>query len=771
MNRILWGVKSYCADGLILFILTISVVSLAFSWGATGHRIINQKAPMHLPLSMSVWKADSMLFAQHASDADNRKISGDTSFWAEAPRHYIDIDYYPNYHSIPHSLDSMIMMFGRSTVWNQGTLPWAIVRDLDSLTAQFRRNDPAIVQTMSDLGHYVADAHQPLHCTNNYDGQYTGNNGVHSRYETTMINAFQSSLIIYQDSVQYISSPLDFAFNFIYHSNTFVDSIMQADTYAKSISGYSGSGSIPSSYTNALWLKVGNFTIDQFQRATVALASLWYTAWVNSQTAVYNITASASAGGTIIPSGLILVPSGRDTAFTFNPQTGYHIDSLTIDGLRVDSLLSYTFHNVITSHSIQAWFSLNKDTIIASSGPNGSISPSGTVIVGYGGNQKFSIVASAGYHVDTVLVDGIVQSPDTVYHFNNLVTNHSIGVTFAINHYTINVAAGSHGTVIPTGLIDIVYGDSQVFVFHPDSANRVDSVILDGTYMGKDTVFVLRNISADHTLVVQFNDGTVALVCSVADKWNILSVPLTVSDYRLLTLYPGATAGAFFYDGTYQITDTLRNRLAYWVKFTGTHSMPMQGKERTLDTFNLNEGWNLIGSLSSPVSVKDIISSPGGLVTSSFFGYSNGYAITDSIRPGFGYWVKVTQTGQLILTSQTQAQPSNRIRIVEAGEKPPTPPGNGLAKTEIPKYYLLAPAFPNPFNPSTTIHFELPFDSYVRLKVYNTLGQEIRTIVDDSRPAGRYEVQVDASSFASGVYFYRLEAGPFSQTRKMILSK
>ncbi|MDI6766114.1 MAG: T9SS type A sorting domain-containing protein [Bacteroidota bacterium] len=264
----------------IIFLIT----NVSYSWGSTGHKLINRKSVMHLPNSMATLKADSIYYESHASDADYRKNYNDTSFFAEAQRHYFDIDIYPNFHSLPRNLDSVIALYGRGNVRQNGTLPWAIQLTFDSLTAQFVRGDFVTAKaTMSDLGHYVADAHQPLHCTENYDGKLTGNDGIHSRYESTMINTFKSSIIISQDSIQYIDSPLDYSFEYILHSNSLVDSVLAADTYAKSVSGWNGSGTPPSTYYNALWQKTKYFTSAQFQSATVALASLWYTAWLNAQ--------------------------------------------------------------------------------------------------------------------------------------------------------------------------------------------------------------------------------------------------------------------------------------------------------------------------------------------------------------------------------------------------------------------------------------------------------------------------------------------------------
>jgi len=264
--------------------LTFFVYNAALSWGSTAHKIINLKAVMHLPNSMDYLKKDSAFYQSQASASDYRKDYSDTSFFAEAQRHYIDIDVYPDFHNIPHSLDSMISMFGREYVRQNGILPWTIAMVTDSLTKQLARGDISKAEsTMSDLGHYVADAHQPLHCTENYDGWATGNGGIHSRYETYMINLFQSDIIIYQDTARYITSPIDFAFEFIFSSNSLVDSILAADTYAKSFSGWNGSGNPPQSYYNALWEKTQHITKTQIQNATLALASLWYTAWINAQ--------------------------------------------------------------------------------------------------------------------------------------------------------------------------------------------------------------------------------------------------------------------------------------------------------------------------------------------------------------------------------------------------------------------------------------------------------------------------------------------------------
>jgi len=88
-----------------------------------------------------------------------------------------------------------------------------------------------------------------------------------------------------------------------------------------------------------------------------------------------------------------------------------------------------------------------------------------------------------------------------------------------------------------------------------------------------------------------------------------------------------------------------------------------------------------------------------------------------------------------------------------------------------PEAFELKQNYPNPFNPSTTIIFNLPKTSDVRLVIFNVLGQEVGTLVDDKLAAGKYDIKFEASSLAAGLYFYRIQAGDFVETKKMLLVK
>jgi hypothetical protein len=263
MNR-----KCYILAAFVL----ISCSSLAFGWGQEGHKIINQSFTIHYPIDTLWFVRFTAYYAAHASDADNRKNVDPN----EGPRHYIDIDYYPEFHSswFPHDLDSLIDEYDSATVYDHGILPWAIASDYDSLVTFLKNGDTTNAnRVIADLGHYIGDAHQPLHCTENYNRK-----GVHSRYETTMINDYLSQITITPDTAFFIPNVLDFAFQVIYYSNSKVQMISDADDSATTAAGNTSS----SLYYQVMWLRLGAMTVAQLQDASVSLASLVYSAWVNA---------------------------------------------------------------------------------------------------------------------------------------------------------------------------------------------------------------------------------------------------------------------------------------------------------------------------------------------------------------------------------------------------------------------------------------------------------------------------------------------------------
>jgi hypothetical protein len=164
-------------------------------------------------------------------------------------------------------------------VEDQGYLPWATEASYDSLVARFKRKDwQNAMLAAADLGHYVGDAHMPLHLTRNYNGQFTGNDGIHSRYESTMIGEYAGDIIFEADTILLVGDVNGYIFDYIYRNYTYVDSVIAADDYASNLAGNTSSAA----YTDYLWEKTRSFTIPLFNSASRSLTELIYTAWTEA---------------------------------------------------------------------------------------------------------------------------------------------------------------------------------------------------------------------------------------------------------------------------------------------------------------------------------------------------------------------------------------------------------------------------------------------------------------------------------------------------------
>lgn len=266
-------------------------------------------------------------------------------------------------------------------------------------------------------------------------------------------------------------------------------------------------------------------------------------------------------------------------------------------------------------------------------------------------------------------------------------------------------------------------------------------------------------------------DESVSLTMPLAAGWNMVSVPLRVDDERKTTLFPSAISSAFNYRAGYAIADTLHFGEGYWVKLAAPDSGRFSGTPLATDSIAVAAGWNLIGSISAPVPVSTISSSPPGIATSQFYAYRNAsYQTDDTIRPGAAYWVKTSQAGNLILSSQPQAASGARISIAGIAETPPPPPEEIYERT-LPLQFALEQNFPNPFNPLTVIRYSSSVPGHVILAVFDVLGREVARLVDEIEAAGPHQASFDAGRLSSGIYFYRLVSGSQIATRKMVVMR
>jgi len=139
---------------------------------------------------------------------------------------------------------------------------------------------------------------------------------------------------------------------------------------------------------------------------------------------------------------------------------------------------------------------------------------------------------------------------------------------------------------------------------------------------------------------------------TVAEGWNLVSLPLAVGNSLKDSVFPFTTSAAFAYDGTYIIEDSLKIGRGYWLRFDTSRIIQLDGQPVVKDTIDVIDGWNLVGSISRPVPIESLKTIPSGIIASAFFGYGGTYvslSSSDSLRPAKGYWVKVSQAGQIVL--------------------------------------------------------------------------------------------------------------------------
>jgi hypothetical protein len=141
---------------------------------------------------------------------------------------------------------------------------------------------------------------------------------------------------------------------------------------------------------------------------------------------------------------------------------------------------------------------------------------------------------------------------------------------------------------------------------------------------------------------------------AIAGDWNMVSLPLSVNDPRKVAVFPTSTSEAFGFGPAtgYVVEDTLRNGTGYWLKFDSSQTVSLTGNLRSEDTVEVQEGWNIIGSITFALDTGSVVKVPEGIVGSAYYGYSGGgYFPSAVVEPAKAYWVKANSAGKLVFSS------------------------------------------------------------------------------------------------------------------------
>jgi hypothetical protein len=265
-----------------------------FCWGFFGHQKINYYAVFLLPPEMMVlYKPNIEFITEHAVDPDKRRYM----VAAEGPRHYIDIDHYGKYpfDSLPRKWEDAVEKYSEATLTENGIVPWWVQIMQRRLVNAFKEKDQSkILKLSAEIGHYIADAHVPLHANSNHNGQLTGQQGIHGFWESRVPELLaEKEWSFFIGKADYIKSPGDFIWKRVLESAAAADTVLKCEKQLsekfssdKKFSFEERNGKIIRQYSSAYSITYNNLLkgmIERRMRSSIyAVASFWYTAWIDA---------------------------------------------------------------------------------------------------------------------------------------------------------------------------------------------------------------------------------------------------------------------------------------------------------------------------------------------------------------------------------------------------------------------------------------------------------------------------------------------------------
>lgn len=265
---------------------------MLISWGFYAHQRINRLAVFTLPQGINrFYKSNIDYLSEHAVDPDKRRYA-DT---AEAPRHYLDVELYEKHiDSIPRRWELALKKYGSKKLNEDGILPWQIHLSYQKLVRAFKNRDSSMILVYSAyLGHYLADAHVPLHTTQNHNGQLSNQTGIHAFWESRVPELFAAEYNLLVGKARYIEHPQEEIWQIIRHTHSLVDSVLGVEKtlsqqfpayrkYSFSRRNNTISKQYSREYAAAYQERLNDMMARQMRASIQAVGSFWYSAWIDA---------------------------------------------------------------------------------------------------------------------------------------------------------------------------------------------------------------------------------------------------------------------------------------------------------------------------------------------------------------------------------------------------------------------------------------------------------------------------------------------------------
>ncbi len=278
----------------ILTTLTFFIFIQCFSWGFFGHKLINRLAVFTLPENLlAFYKTNIDFITEHAADPDKRRYA----MKEEACRHYVDMDHYEvvaPIDTVPKYWKDAIAKYTEDTLNAYGIVPWYINLMKFKLTEAFKEKDAEkILKLSADIGHYMADAHVPLHATENYNGQLTDQKGIHGFWESRLPELFSENYDFFVGRAFYIDDVQKAAWIACEGSFAAKDSVLDFERklnstypsdkkYTLEQKGNTQVKNYSKAYSEAYHNMLGGQVERRMRLSVLMVGSIWYTAWIDA---------------------------------------------------------------------------------------------------------------------------------------------------------------------------------------------------------------------------------------------------------------------------------------------------------------------------------------------------------------------------------------------------------------------------------------------------------------------------------------------------------
>jgi hypothetical protein len=261
----------------MLLLVWLAACTSAQAWGPQGRQLVSRWAIATLPEPIQAFfRAHSSAILNHVNDPD---------VWMkkdryEQFRHYIYLDAYGRfpYLKLPHAYKAAVQQYGSRHILRDGTLPWQIGEFSLRVTNDMRAQDwNKAVMDAAALGYYVADAHDPLKTTQNFNGQLTQETGLATRFSIDLVARYKNFIVFHSATAAKIADPTEYAFGMVLEANTWVDRVLLEDNQALD--------DLPSynvDYFDRFYTGVGSVISQELSGAAHDIGSYWYTAWMNA---------------------------------------------------------------------------------------------------------------------------------------------------------------------------------------------------------------------------------------------------------------------------------------------------------------------------------------------------------------------------------------------------------------------------------------------------------------------------------------------------------